>query len=393
VKITVFTGTRAEYGLLLPLLKRLKADKDIDLSLLVSGSHLSKRHGYTVNAILADGFTVNEQVELPLENDSEQGVALAMATALTGCTKALANIKPDMLVLLGDRYECFACATAASLQRIPIAHIHGGEVTEGAVDEYYRHAITKMSHLHFTSCDQHRRRVIQLGEDPNTVFDVGALGIENITTIPLMEKTDLETNLDFTMGDKCLLTTFHPVTLEQDSVDQLEEFFTGLENTLEADTKATALITGANADPGGSAIDARAAATAQKFPERVYVSPSLGLVRYLSAMKHCCLVLGNSSSGILEAPSFHVPTVNVGTRQKGRQQAKSVFNCSPAAESIEKMIRRAMEASTTRVVKEVVNPYEKTGTSERILMELKKGAPCIAKSFHDIDYSPMKGEG
>ena len=390
MKICVFTGTRADYGLLSPLMRRIEADKDTELLVLVSGSHLSQRHGNTVDAILADGFTVHARVPLALEDDTAQGVATAMAEALTGCTEALGRLKPDLLLLLGDRYECIACAAAASLRRIPIAHIHGGELTEGAVDDFYRHAITKMSHLHFTSCEKYRHRVIQLGEQPDTVFNVGALGVENIKNVRLMDKAELEADLEFAMGDACLLVTYHPATLELGQKAQLEEFFSALETLLAENDAITALITGANADRGGSAIDARAARLVETFPKRTMVRPSLGMIRYLSAMKHCVAVVGNSSSGILEAPSLRVPTVNVGNRQKGREQAGSIFNCPAEADTIVKRIKRAMEASTTRVVKEVVNPYEKEGTSRRILEEIKHSIPSTAKTFFDIEYSLPK---
>ena len=386
MKICVFTGTRADYGLLTPLLKRLDRDAETELQLLVSGSHLSKRHGHTVDAIKADGYTVSAQVALPLDHDSDLGVAKAMGEALTGCATALNGLKPDLLVLLGDRYECLACATAASLLHIPMAHIHGGEATQGAVDDYFRHAITKMAHLHFTSCEIYRRRVIQLGEHPDTVFNVGALGVENIKTVPLMDRQALEADLGFAMGDQCLLVTYHPVTLAPNDREQTEAFFSGLENVLSQDQTVTLLITGANADPGGSMVDALADLLHDKFPTRSHVTPSLGLVRYLSAMHCCAAVVGNSSSGILEAPSFHVPTVNVGDRQKGREQAPSVFNCAADAQEVARTIGHALSSQAGHIVKQARNPYEKYGTSQRILDVLKKGTPGIAKPFFDIDY-------
>ena len=392
MNICVFTGTRAEYGLLLPLLKRIEQDPDTELQLLVSGSHLSDRHGHTVDAILADGFTIKAQVPLPLNDDTRLGVATAMGEAITGCARALEEIKPDLLVLLGDRYECFACATAASILGYPIAHIHGGEVTEGAMDDYYRHSITKMSHLHFTSCEAYRERVIQLGEHPDTVFNVGALGVENIMTHPLMSKEELEADLGFSMGDKCLLTTYHPVTQEEDEETQLNDFFFTLETLLKDDPTMTAIITGANADPGGIAIDTKAKQLAQAFPRQVYVSASLGLVRYLSAMKYCGAVMGNSSSGILEAPSFRIPTIDVGNRQKGRERAKSVFNSPAESAVLIRRTRRALEAAQTRVVKEVVNPYEKEGTSLHILNEIKQAALQVAKPFYDITRTLSAGK-
>lgn len=392
MKICVFTGTRAEYGLLLPLLNRIEQDPDTELQLLVSGSHLSDRHGHTVDAILADGFTIQATVPLQLNDDTRLGVATAMGEALTGCAHALDKIRPDILILLGDRYECFACATAASILGYPIAHIHGGEVTEGAMDDYYRHSITKMSHLHFTSCEAYRDRVIQLGEHPDTVFNVGALGVENIMTTPLMDKIELEADLNFSMGDNCLLTTYHPVTQDKNDKTQLNEFFSAIETLLSNDPTMTAIITGANADPGGNAIDERAALLANKHPRQTCVVPSLGLVRYLSAMKYCKAVIGNSSSGILEAPSFKIPSINVGIRQKGREQAKSVFNSPSVSEILVRRTRRALEAGQTRVVKEVLNPYEKEGTSLHILNEIKQAAFQVAKPFYDITHSLLAGE-
>lgn len=386
MRICVFTGTRAEYGLLTPLLRRLDADPEVELSLLVSGSHLSERHGHTVDGIRADGFVIGAEVALPLEDDSRLGVTLAMGEAVSGLGRALDALRPDLLVLLGDRWECLACATAATLLHVPVAHIHGGETTEGAVDEQFRHAITKMARLHFTSCEQYRRRVIQMGEAPDTVFDVGALGVENVRTVKLMDRAALEADLDFAMGDRCLLVTYHPVTLAGDDLDQMESFFEGLEGALAENKALTAVITGANADPGGSAIDARAARLHEKFPGRTLVAPSLGLVRYLSAMALCAAVVGNSSSGILEAPSFNVPTVNAGDRQKGRERANSVFDCAPDAESVASAIRYALSPEAGGIAKQARSPYEKQGTSRHIADRLKLGIKPGPKPFFDVEY-------
>ncbi|EGB13996.1 UDP-N-acetyl-D-glucosamine 2-epimerase, UDP-hydrolysing [Pseudodesulfovibrio mercurii] len=390
MKICVFTGTRAEYGLLTPLLKRIQDDPDTELRLLVSGSHLSERHGHTVDAIRADGFPIGAEVPLPLKDDSRLGVALAMGEAVSGCARALDAIAPDLLVLLGDRWECLACAEAAALLRIPVAHIHGGETTEGAVDEQFRHAVTKLSRLHFTACEAYRRRVIQLGESPSTVFDVGALGVENVRTVPLMDRQALEADLGFAFGERFLLVTYHPATLAGDGAAEAEAFFAGLETVLAGDETLTAVITGANADPGGSLVDARAAALHEKFPGRTLVTPSLGLVRYLSALRLCAAVAGNSSSGILEAPSFGVPTVNVGDRQKGRVRAESVLDCAPAPEAVAGALRLALSSEGAAVAKRARNPYEKKDTSRRMLAILKQGAPAGAKPFFDIDHCPSK---
>lgn len=383
--ICVFTGTRAEYGLLVPLIRRIQDDPDTSLQLLVSGSHLSPRHGHTVDAIRLDGFTVDAEVSLPLDDDSPVGIASAMGKAVEGYTRALDSMKPDILVLLGDRYECFACSIAASLLNTPLAHIHGGEVTEGAVDDSYRHAITKMAQLHFTACEQYRQRVIQLGEQPDTVFSVGALGVENAETIPLISKAELESDLGFNIGEKCLLTTYHPVTRIRDGREQLEECFAALRALLTEDQELTAIITGANADAGGSAIDALSAKLAKAFPRRIHISPSLGLVRYLSAMKYCGVVFGNSSSGILEAPSFAVPTVNIGDRQKGRIMAESVFNTPPNKSAIIETTLRALASRGTPIVKEVMNPYGKKQTS-RLMLEILKTRPLsLKKRFFDVE--------
>ncbi|ADU62995.1 MAG: UDP-N-acetylglucosamine 2-epimerase (hydrolyzing) [Pseudodesulfovibrio sp.] len=393
MNICVFTGTRAEYGLLKPIMDRIRADNGLTLSLIVSGSHLSPRHGHTVDAILADGFTPDALVPLPLEDDTPLGTARALGVGVGEYANALERIKPDMLVVLGDRYETFACATAAALIRVPVAHLHGGETTEGAVDEFFRHAVTKMAHLHFASCEKHRQRIIQLGEHPDTVFDVGAVGVEIALSLPLLSRTELESAIGFAMGDKCLLTTYHPVTLGDDGPEQVQQFFAGLETVLGQDREVTVILTGANADPGASAIDAAAARLAGRHPGRVHAAASLGQLRYLSAMKHCAAVVGNSSSGIIEAPSLGVPTVNVGSRQQGRERAASVLDCPAKAEAVARTISRALAPPTGDIVKAARNPYEKTGTSQRIVAEIKKRGPGTVKSFHDIKPCPQGGNG
>ncbi len=391
MKICVFTGTRAEYGLLKPLMERIQIDASLQLSIIVSGAHLSERHGHTIDEIIEDGFTPDKLIPLPLDDDTSIGIAQATGEGIAEYAKALTEISPDLLLLLGDRYETFACATAAALTRIPIAHLHGGETTEGAVDEYLRHAITKMAHLHFTSCEQHRKRVIQLGEHPETVFNVGAIGVENIKTLQLLEKAELESDLNFSMDDNCLLATFHPVTLEEDDgTSQVEAFFSGMQIVMQETPTLRIILTGANADPGGSAIDALSDRFAKGNPDNVFTASSLGLLRYLSAMKHCAAVIGNSSSGILEAPSFGVPTVNIGNRQKGREQASSIFNCKPDAEAIATTLRHALSPSGRNVAKQTRSPYEKYGTSQRIIEEIKKRQPGVKKTFFDIPFRPSK---
>lgn len=392
MNICVFTGTRAEYGLLKPLMDRISKDDDLNLSLVVSGAHLSKRHGHTVDTILEDGFMPDARIPLPFDDDSALDVVKITSAALEGIADALATISPDILLLLGDRYETFACAVAAAMLRIPVAHLHGGETTQGAMDEYFRHSITKMAHLHFTSCEKHRKRVIQMGEHPDTVFNVGAVGVEIAKSLDLPDKSDLESDMAFMMGSRCLLTTFHPVTLEGDASSQAKEFFDGLSRVLDADTEVRVILTGANADPGGSLIDKAAAAFGQHDPERVHIVASLGQTRYLAAMKHCAAVVGNSSSGIIEAPSFGVPTVNVGNRQRGREQATSILNCEIDGTAIARTVLHALSPAGRAVVNHVRNPYEKYGTSRRVVGTLKATQPSLMKTFYDITFRPGSDE-
>jgi len=373
-------------------MRRIDSDPDLELLLLVTGSHLSERHGKTIDTIVADGFTVHAQVPLSLNDDSPLGVAKALGETVSGCATALDNLRPDMLVLLGDRYECLACATAAAIMHIPVAHIHGGEVTEGAVDDYFRHAITKMAHLHFASCEQYRKRIIQLGERPETVFNVGALGVENIHSIQLMDKTALEAELDFPMGEACLLATFHPVTLDADGHKQVEAFFAGLNSIMDSHPDVRVIITGANADPGGSTIDALTAKLA-KENKRVLATPSLGQLRYLSAMKFCAATIGNSSSGILETPSFGIPTVNIGDRQKGRVQAESIINCPADEKLIASAIESALSIPLANVAKNIQNPYEKPNTSQRILEEIQQFSSDMKKPFFNIPFQLSQYNG
>lgn len=383
MNICVFTGTRADYGLLTPIMTRIQNAPELHLQVLVTGSHLSERHGMTVDAIKADGFPVSASVQLSLDEDSPVAVANASGEAVSGCAKALDSLAPDMLVLLGDRYECLACAIAAALLRIPVAHIHGGEKSEGAVDDYFRHAITKMAHLHFTSCEEYRQRVIQLGEHPASVFCVGAPGVENIKTIELMEKKALEASLGFTMGETCLLTTYHPVTLDPTAEKTTGAVFVGFNKVMESNPNIRMIITGANADSGGAGINAMAARFKRLWADRVLVSPSLGLLRYLSAMKYCAAVVGNSSSGIIEAPSFHIPTVNIGDRQKGRFRADSVLDVIPQGDAVAEAIEQAL-GSFQQIAKNAVNPYEGENTSQRIVEHIKNYPGGVMKSFYDL---------
>lgn len=384
MRIAVFTGARAEYGLLRPVLEHLRGEPDAELLLLVSGSHLSARHGHTVDEIRGHGFEPDAEIPLDLDDDSPQGVARAASQALAGCAEALGRLKPDRLLILGDRYEALACAVAAALCRVPIAHIHGGEATRGAVDDQFRHALTKLAALHFTACEDYRRRVIQMGERPETVFNVGALGVESALTLPLPDRAALEADLEFPLGPEFVLATFHPVTLDADPAEQARSFFAGLGRALGERPGLRAVITGANADAGGGMVDALARDLAGRFPGRILTRPSLGQLRYLSAMKHCRCVAGNSSSGVVEAPSFGVPTVNVGSRQDGRVRAASVLDCPAEAEAVALALRRALSDEGAALARNATNPLQKDGTSRRIAEVLASWRGGPEKVFRDL---------
>lgn len=384
MKIAVFTGTRAEYGLLRPVLEGLRAAPDVELQLLVSGSHLSARHGRTVEEVRSHGFAPDEEIPLDLDDDSPQGVSRAAAQALDGCAQALGRLAPDLLLVLGDRYETLACAMAAVLCRVPVAHVHGGEATRGSADDLFRHALTKLSALHFTTCEEYRRRVIQMGERPETVFNVGALGVENALSLPLPGRDELTRELDFDLGPAFVLATFHPVTLDSDPAEQARSFFAGLAAVLAEKPALRAVITGANADAGGGAVDALAAGLAARFQNRVLVRPSLGQLRYLAAMRHCACVAGNSSSGLIEAPSLRVPTLNVGSRQDGRVRAASVLDCPAEAQAVVQGLRQALSDEAAALARQTANPLERAGTSRRMVEILTLWRGDLEKPFHDL---------
>lgn len=365
-KIAVLTATRAEYGLLRPLIERICADKDLELSLLVTGTHLSAAFGNTCQEILDDGFPIAARIPILEETDTAAAVSKTMANALEGFGGYFEEHRIDMLIVLGDRYETIAVCLAAMNARIPIAHIHGGEITEGAVDDVIRHAITKLSYLHFPATQAYARRVIQLGESPDRVFAVGSLGVENIRKVPLLSKQELEASIDFSLEGAYAVVTFHPVTLEDRSA---EGQFQALLDALDAfDMKY--IITKANADADGYIINRMIDQFALAH-ENVYAIASLGLRRYLSAVRYCTMVVGNSSSGIIEAPSFQVPTVNIGDRQRGRIAAESVIHCKTGKEEIKKAMEEALVMKRRLEEEPVQNPYEAEGTSKKIIAVCK----------------------
>lgn len=382
-KICVVTGTRAEYGLLYWLMKEIQRDRVLMLQIVAAAMHLSPEFGLTYKIIEKDGFTIDANVEMLLSSDTPVGIAKSIGLGTIGFADAFDRLRPDIVVLLGDRFEILAAAQAAMVARIPIAHIHGGEATEGLIDEAIRHAVTKMSHLHFVAADAYRKRIIQLGEDPETVFTVGALGLENIQRLTLLKKKDFEKSINFQLGEKNLLVTYHPVTLDKRGPQQpMKALFTALDSYPEAKI----IITKPNADTDGRVICNMIDAYAQKWPGRVMASTSLGQLRYLSALQYVDVVIGNSSSGLIEVPVFRKPTVNMGDRQKGRLRANSIIDCWEDAASIREAIETALSPDFRKKLEKTVSPYQYANSSQKIKNYLKK-VPIrrlLTKKFHDI---------
>jgi GDP/UDP-N,N'-diacetylbacillosamine 2-epimerase (hydrolysing) len=384
-KICVITGTRAEYGLLRWVMQGIKDDPKLTLQVIATGMHLSPEFGLTYREIEKDGFQIARKVEMLTSSDTTVGIAKSMGLGLIGFADALNELKPDLIMVLGDRFEIFAAVSAALVARIPVAHLHGGEATEGAFDEALRHSITKMSHLHFVAAEEYRQRVIQLGEQPGRVFLVGGLGIDNIKRLKLLDRTELEASLDFKLGQKSLLITFHPVTLEASTAaDQLAELLAAL-----AALNDTQLIfTMPNADTEGRALIKMVAEfVAQHSNARAYTS--LGQLRYLSCIAHVDGVVGNSSSGLTEVPSFHKGTINIGDRERGRLQAASVINCAPARQSIEAALEKLYSADFQASLSGVCNPYGEGGASQKVVKAIKHFEinDVAKKSFYDLPAS------
>ena len=382
-KICVITGTRAEYGLLRWVMQGIKDDADLTLQIIATGMHLSPEFGLTYREIEKDGFQIDRKVEMLTSSDTSVGIAKSMGLALIGFADALNELKPDLIVVLGDRFEIFAAVSAALVARIPVAHLHGGETTEGAFDEALRHSITKMSHLHFVAAEEYRQRVIQLGEQPERVFLVGGLGIDNIKRLKLLDRAALETSLDFRLGPKNLLITFHPVTLENQSSDQqMSELLTALDR-LGEDTQL--IFTMPNADNGGRELIGMVESfVATHANARAYTS--LGQLRFLSCVKLVDGVIGNSSSGLAEAPSLQTGTVNIGDRQRGRLKAQSVIDCAPQSQAIFDAIDTLYSTSFRKVLASVVNPYGNGGASEKIVQILHSQdlTDILKKSFYNL---------
>lgn len=383
-KVCIITGTRAEYGLLKPLIEKTYQSEVLELQLVVTGMHLSPEFGLTYKEIEDDGYPITSKIEMLLSSDTSVGITKSMGVALLGFADYFDKHKPDLVVILGDRYEMLMAASAAMVAKIPIAHIHGGELTEGIIDEAIRHSITKMSHIHFTSTEEYRNRVIQLGEQPQSVFNVGALGIENIKNMKLLEREELEKHLDFHFTSKTIMVTYHPVTLE--NISSKKQFEDILE-VIHKHKDLSVIFTKANADMDGRIINQMMVDFVNAHKGRCAVYTSLGQLRYLSALQFCKAVVGNSSSGIIEVPSFGIPTVNIGDRQRRRLFAESVIHCRNDKNEIESALLKALSEEFSIKAVQVRNPYEGEHTSENMMsiicLALKHGIDT-KKKFYDL---------
>jgi len=387
-KVCVVTGTRAEYGLLYWLMKEIQVDEILELQVIVTGMHLSPEFGLTYKDVEKD-FKIDKKIEMLLSSDTAIGITKSMGLAQISFAEAYDELQPDIVVLLGDRYEIFSAASAAMIAIIPIAHLHGGETTEGAFDEAIRHAISKMSHLHFTAAADYRNRVIQLGESPARVFNVGGMGIENIKRLELLNRTELEQAINFKLANKNLLVTLHPVTLES-ATAQVQ--FQHLLDALDELQDTHIIFTKANSDTEGRIINQMIDDYTTQHPNNSIVFTSMGQLRYLSALQFMDAVVGNSSSGLAEAPSFNIATVNIGDRQKGRLKAGSVIDCESNKEAIKKAIGTVYSSNFQVKLTHINNPYGDGLASKKIVEILKSASPklLLKKSFYDIGMSKDK---
>lgn len=388
-KIAVVTSTRAEYGLLMPVIKKLREyeSEQLKIDLIVTGTHLSKEYGYTIDEIINTGVRIDTKIKVPVGSKDVVDISDNQAAILKKFTRCFISNSYEAVVILGDRYEMLSIAVAAGNTHTPIMHLCGGDTTEGAIDEWIRHSITKMSYLHFTTNDVSYRRVLQLGESPDRVFNFGSTSIDNILGIKKMSKREVLSDIGLSDCDYALCT-YHPVTMENDIDYSIEEFV----KAIQCFTNIQFVITKSNADQGGSHIN-ELLDEAKKQNENIHVYSSLGVIRYLSLMQSALFVLGNSSSGIIETPSFGIPTVNIGDRQRGRLQADSIINCNSDAESIVKAIKKAIEGDFLNKCKDVVSPYGDGNASEKIAQKIvevvNSGQIDLKKKFYDNEI--MKG--
>lgn len=383
-KICVVTATRAEYGLLYPVLKLINDDKELELQLVVSGTHLSYKYGYTKNEIINDGFSIAAEIDILQDSEKENDVSVVMGNVLIKFSEYLKDNRPDIAIVLGDRYEMMAFATVFVNERIPIAHLNGGETTEGVLDEVYRHCITKMSMYHFVNCEIHRKRVIQLGENPDRVFNVGDTCIDNILSQKYATKEELKDLIGVEkFPENIALVTYHPVTLEEDSVEQLKIIL----QVLQQHKEFFYIFTKSNADYNGNELNGYMEHEIEKW-ENAKLVDSLGRIGYISTLKFAKIMIGNSSSGLYEAPVFKIPTINIGNRQKGRVHGNTVINCEVSENAINNAILTALSEDFQDQCKKSENMFGDGHAAERIIKHVKdklKGTIGLAKQFYDID--------
>lgn len=384
-KICIATGSRAEYGLLEPLIRVLSEDHFFDVRIAVTGTHLKKEFGMTYKQIEDDGYHIDTKIDILPICDTVNATSIAMGRAIEKFSEYFREVKPDILILLGDRYEAFAIAAAAVVTLTPIAHIHGGEISEGAYDDCFRHCITKMSQIHFPSCEIYRNRIIQMGEQPDKVFNVGALGIENIMRMPLLSYEKIVDELGIIPSMPYAVVTYHPVTLNQeDPCSGLMELLKAIDTCVEMQF----VITKSNADDGGTFINQKLEEYCANRSDRVKLFDNLGQLKYLSAVKHSEFVLGNSSSGVIEVPALKRPTVNIGIREKGRLQVESIINCEPETEDIMKAINLARSIKMQKVCSLIKSPFDGGDTSMRIKTILKQylmnDNKTLQKPFYNV---------
>jgi len=383
-KICVISGTRAEYGLLYWVMKSIEKQPELNLQLIVTGMHLSSEFGLTYKQIEQDGFVIDKKLEILVSSDTSVGISKSMGLGMITFSEAFNELKPDIVLVLGDRFEIFSAVSAAMIARIPIAHCHGGEATEGLIDESIRHSITKMSHIHFCSTNDYKKRIIQLGESPKSVQNVGALGIENINKLTLLSKKDFEDSISFKLDKEFnFLVTFHPVTLENSTAsEQVSQVLEALDTM----NNCKIIFTKSNSDTDGRIINNIIEQYVLKNPEKSVCFSSLGQLRYLSALQYVDCVIGNSSSGLIEVPSFKKATVNIGDRQRGRIMGESVIQCLPKKNEIIKAIKKAISINFKNgVLLNSTNPYGEGNSSELIVNTLKniELTNILKKRFHD----------
>lgn len=383
-KICFFTGTRADYGIMSRLIKLVDEDTDLQLQIIATNMHLSPEFGLTYKEIEADGYKIDKKVEMLLSSDTANGTVKSMGLATIGYADALEDLRPDLVVILGDRFEMLAAAQTCLIYKIPVAHLYGGDITEGAYDNAIRHTITKLSHLHFTSTEEHRARIIQMGEQPDKVFWVGSLGVDNIKTEPIMPLSELEKSINFKLGDKFLVITFHPVTMESaTAAEQCDNMLAALHGI---DDKFRLLFTLPNSDTDGRVIIKKISDYVAENPTKAFVITSLGKKRYYSALKYATAVIGNSSSGLIEAPTFGTPTLNIGNRQQGRTRGETVIDVPATLEGISEGLKKILSVDFTDGIKQAVNPYERNNTLETIFNVIKNYPleNLVQKHFYDI---------